>query len=219
MKTLYSSIAALSLLSGAAAAATMKTADIDFVSLVASIGEQGAEGQTFSFDGLEVTLTSSSNAYLDGVSRGRPAGLGVCSSGLTQDKQCSVLSDDHISGSTEFVTISFSQGIESISNFKFRGRQHVDLTGSVDNLAFELADANGAFGSTVSSFSSIDGDMAGAISSPVLSFSLSAVDTAFYLSSFTVSYSPAVVPIPAGAALLGGAMIGLGALRRRRKGA
>ena len=64
--------------------ASAATVDINFEELVANIGEQIVEGETFEFGGLSVTLTSTdtvgaSYAHLDGVSGGLPAGLRVCS--------------------------------------------------------------------------------------------------------------------------------------------
>lgn len=210
--------AALSLCMTTGAYASTVSVDIDFTVLVASIGEQGVEGRTFNFGGLDVTITSSHDAYLDSAhySPSRPSGLGVCSSGLTPALQCSVASDDHVTTSAETLTLTFSHGIDNMTNFMFRGRRHVDLTGSTDALEYGFTDGSGTQTGLMSTFADLGTDITGGATSPITSFSLSADQTAFYLSSLRVEYT-APVPLPASVLLLGGAVAGLGAMRRRRK--
>lgn len=114
MKHLFAAAVFTTAITGAASASTVT---IDFVALAAGINTAysandaddygDAEGQTFSFaGGLDVTLTSTANAYLDDLSGGNPGGLGVCSAGISATGQCFDASDDNVTLG-ESVTLSF----------------------------------------------------------------------------------------------------------------
>lgn len=208
MKLLLAAAATTAALATGASAATV---DIDFEALVADIGEQGVEGQTFNFGSLGVTLASNGNdAYLDGVSGGLPAGLGVCSTGLDGDGECNVPGDDNIT-MDEAVTLSFSETVLGVSDFVFRAASHQDIS---DSNEFLLIGINGGV-TMATTFAGaadyINANAGGSIDSLTFEFA----DTEFYLSVFGAEI--AAIPLPASILLMGGALGGLGALRRRKK--
>lgn len=210
------------------------TVTIDFVALAAGLnpafgnvnaGDYGdAEGQTFSFGDLDVTLSSSSNAYLDDLSAGRPAGLGVCSTGITSTGQCVVASDDNVT-TGEFVTLTFSGAdVVSLSDFVFNDANHNDISNSADTLGLSFVDDDGAnsFGAGTVSFGGVAAAIAGGQNGALQSITFAYDDFAnsadeFYLSSLTAEL--AAVPLPASVLLLGGAIGGLGLMRRRKAAA
>ena len=215
MKTFLAAAAMTAALATGASAASV---DINFEDLVADIGEQGVEGETFDFGGLSVTLTSTADAYLDGINgAGLPAGLGVCSTGLDGDDECNEPGDDNITEG-ETVTLTFSDVVTSVSNFVFRAANHEDISDTMNMVSLTgVASDDFVFMGdeefiNVATFLNSDGF-------GLNSISLSFAGTEFYLSSFTADVAPAPVPLPASVLLLGGALGGLGAMRRRKKAA
>lgn len=206
-------IAAAAVTAAMATGASAASVDINFEELVADIGEQGVEGETFDFGGLSVTLTSSADAYLDDVSGGLPAGLGVCSTGLDADDECNVPGDDNVT-MNETVTLTFSQAVLSVSDFVFRAATHEDISDSNDFLMVSWVDGLGPFGGA-STFAGVENFISVAQVGDITELTFSFADTEFYLSSFTAEI--ASVPLPASILLLGGALGGLGAMRRKRK--
>jgi len=218
-KLLLAAVCTAASTTGASAA----TVNLDFVAEAAG-NEGGVENQTLTFGGLGVTITSSSNAYLDDLSGGKPAGLGFCSTGLTSGNQCVDAGDDNVT-SGESVTLTFSQGILGLSNFVFYDGDHNAIS-STATLGWGGTDSFPGFPnfSGTSTFADLETEVADFVVPPLLSFTL-AYDTGsttaseFYLGSVDVEYLPAAVPLPASILLMFGAVGGLGALRRRKKAA
>ncbi len=185
-------------LTGAANAATF---NLDFVAAAAG-NERGVEGQTLSFGGLGVTLTSSHNAYLDDLSGGKPAGLGVCKV-LDGNGQCNPSNDDNITDD-EFVTLSFDRKV-NLMGFQFYDADHNSLSASndrliIDGTKFSFADATAASFNNVMSIT-FKHNTGGAL-----------VDD-FYLGSATAM---SAVPLPAGMALMLGGLGAFGVASRRK---
>lgn len=207
--------------------ANASTVDMDFVGLAAGLnpaygnvdaGDYGdAEGQTFGFGGVNVTLSSdahaSSVAYLDDLSGG-PGGLGVCSTGITATGQCVIRSDDNVT-SGESVTLAFSASLSSFE-FVFNDGNHDDISTSTDTLTYEFVGIGGTSAGTTSfvGLASVLNSVGGGITSLTLGYGGAHPDS-FYLGSL----SAVAVPLPASMLLLGGAVGGLGLMRRRRKAA
>jgi len=192
-------------------------------------GEMGFSTLTVTVDGITVNATGTDNAdyltyladpgsyagslnnysaYLDGISSGRKAGLGVCKV-LTSGDQCDPSSDDNATAG-EVLILDFGQEL-TISDLFFRDAQHFTFP---DN--------------TTEDFSLfIDGSFVGIFTygSPLLSsftgteFAFAADDFSdgrfvadndqFYISNVSA------VPLPAAVWLLGSALGGLGFMRRR----
>ncbi len=215
IKTLLTATALAAVMASASNAAT---ANLDFVALAAGTpGDRGGvEGQTFDFGGLGVTLSSTADAYLDDLSSGKPGGLGVCSSGLTGTAQCVDAGDDNIS-LRERVTLSFDLPVLRLTNFVFYDFEHNPIN-LADELGAEFEDVFGILGGTAT-FGNLENailvNQRGALSS----LTLSSIGTQFYLGSVTAEFEPAAVPLPASIFLLGGALGGMGVMRRRRKAA
>jgi hypothetical protein len=117
----------------------MKKAMLLFISLLFTAGanaatfdfaaealgdERGAEGEMFSNGGVTVTVSAvgPAVAYLDDESGGLPAGLGVCSSGLTGGNQCVDSSDDNVTGA-ERLSLAFDQAVR-LEDVNFRNASH-----------------------------------------------------------------------------------------------
>ncbi|RLJ59491.1 hypothetical protein BCF46_1640 [Litoreibacter meonggei] len=213
MKRLLAATAALLVIGGSASAATVS---LDFVALAAGTpGDRGGvEGQTFTFGGLDVTLTSSHNAYLDDLSNGKPAGLGVCGTigvvgGISN--QCDPSNDDNIT-TGESVTLTFGQNVTSMTNFIFYDGNHNSL--STSSSTFDI----GYNGSVLSerTFATYNG-VSGSLTSITFAYGGTSADQ-FYLGGATVEYV-AAVPLPAAMPMLaaGFGLLGVGAARRKRR--
>ena len=111
MKKILTSAAVVAVMASGASATVV---DLDFIALAAG-NEGGVEGAVFSSGGVDTTITSSADAYLDDLSAGRPAGLGVCSTGLTATLQCVESSDDNVTVG-ESLTLDFSS---TLTGFEF----------------------------------------------------------------------------------------------------
>jgi len=146
-------------------------------------------------------------AYLDGPTG--PAGLGVCSTGISGSGQCIVPGDDNTSSvgtdGDETLHLLFT-GAVRITDLELRDSQHKLLNSG--GLEINGTSVGIAAGGTL--------DAAGwaflsGLGTEEYNFTHSG--TEFYLSVATVSQ----VPLPAGILLLGSALGGLGLMKRRRK--
>jgi hypothetical protein len=194
------------------------TVVLDFAAL-ASGHESGVEGQTFHFGDLAVTLTSSHNAYLDDVSGGKPAGLGVCKV-LDKHNQCAPSDDDNLS-SGEWLSLAFNKAISVIPGSVFRDDDHNDLSASLKTFLFAGRFPDTTVGSTVD-FSFQTFATSNFVPLTQLFFNFDpASGQDFYLGSLAVEYTPSAVPLPAALPMLGFALGGFGlvAARRRRRAA
>jgi hypothetical protein len=182
-------------------------ATFDFVALAA-----GNEGIFTSATNNGVTVTGSASgfansvAYLDDLSGGLPAGLGVCSTG---NGACAGTPDDNVTVG-ETLTLTFDRAVDTIQVF-FRNQDH----GTTFSGNFDLV----IDGGSAQSFA-----LAALFAPPVVlngtsfDFSLSAGNTAdaFYISKIEVNAPERDIPEPVSLALFGLGLAGLGLVRRRR---
>jgi hypothetical protein len=178
---------------------------LDFAAEAAGNERAVADGTTINFDGLNVTFSADNGfAYFDDVDQGRPAGLGVCPTFTT-----SCGGEDNIStdmGMSEAATLSFD-GPVSLSDLEFRDALHFVLDGDktllIDGMQYTFGEASGA------TFLGID----------MITFAYGGDSPAeFYVRGATGTPTN-VIPLPASALLLLGALGGLGVVGRRRKAA
>ncbi|MEO9575153.1 MAG: VPLPA-CTERM sorting domain-containing protein [Tateyamaria sp.] len=210
----------------AATSGLAATFNIDFVGAAAG-NEQGVEGEALFFSStgyagttagaglLSVTGTANTtyNAYLDDLSGGKPAGMGVCKI-LNSNDQCNPAGDDNIQQG-ERLTLTFGSAVKNLTDFVFHDANHNALAGSA--LEFQYRERiNGSPNPdwVTTSFAGI-GTIAGPIDG--LRFKTKgSTHTPFYVSSFTVS----TVPVPAALPLI---LVGMGGFafmaRRKRKSA
>lgn len=157
---------------------------------------------TFTVDGISVSASASnsagtaiSHAYLDSLSGGKPAGLGVCST-VNAKFQCGTPSDDNIGrtgdkgGVLESVTLSFNKTV-AITDLILRDRDH-------DILSSGMIGINGldfTIGSTLLS-----------MFSPSKTFTFSRLEGGpdFYLNTAVAAEVPVPLALPMAMAAFGG---------------
>ncbi len=229
--------ALLGFASFAPGAAIAATASFDFAAMAdAYAGSNGGKegswdqvtGGTATDNGITLKATGSylgsdAHAFLDSTFGGRPAGLGVCSSGFWPSgiSYCSSVpgggapGDDNVTFG-ETLTLIFDKAV-FISEMVLRDAKHYLLDGDVMINGTVYSAVNGLI-----NLWTLKSDNGGLVTEFVFDYVGSAADgNQFYISSLTVNDdpndNPPPVPLPAGGLLLLGGLAGLGALKRRRK--
>ncbi|WDI30957.1 VPLPA-CTERM sorting domain-containing protein [Hyphococcus flavus] len=206
-----------------------EAAPINFATEAAIGGERGLEnGAIFTAsNGEQIRLTSGGTAtdgsenipapYLDGLSNGRPAGLGVCTLEAGPGSECERNNEDNVTGDQdEFIEFGFlddsGQRLFSLMGISFRDADHFDISGSND---FVQVSVDGGvletltFAGVVSAAAS--GMYANAETLRLVGVALSEGGREFYINAVSD------VPIPAALPLLISGLIGLGFAAKRKK--
>ncbi len=209
-------ICAALVLATAFGATSAGAAVLDFVSYPNINGEKGVtDGTVITFDGLDVTFTSSHFAYFDSssageVAAGGGAGLGVCKV-LTASAQCNPSNDDNLTVG-ETVTLTFGAA-QTLSNLLFNAEGHTALKSELLTLTFGI---NGGALQSIS-FAELGASVFDNVTSITFGFDDSQTGDQYYIAGLT---AVAPVPLPATAPLLIGALGLMGwGVRRRRRGA
>lgn len=245
-KRLAAAFAVAGLFAMSALASTAQAVVFDFAAIGAIAGqEQGnpgemdgvpiglrfVEGDTSvhldTFDGLETGLQVIATggyvvagdgpfAYLDGISGGLPAGLGVCQ--VLSGTQCDPSDDDNVTGSgpTEILTLRFSDAVafNPVAGVAFRGELHSivdagEIDGDVDTLVI-----NG-IGTT---FDNALATLVGLGFSDTFTFAFGGDHPEqFYLSVVDVRRRPPSVPEPSALGILGFGIVLLAIAGRLRR--
>ena len=218
--------APLALVAGMASAATVEPIVFDFgqlaeesrdkhgTELMWGASDYGASGHTVG--GL--TVRASDRAHLDGgFSSGKftsaPSGLGYC-----DISDCNRSDSDGVREKADRLVISFSEMVEVLWTIRETTEAWRQRTGPDHTLADGCARVNGT-----------DRDLSGGSFVEALGSSDEWVFEAcesgspfgqsdYYVTAATIMTPPAPVPVPAGVALLGTALAGLGLGAARRKG-
>lgn len=179
------------------------------------------------------------NPYFDGLSDGRPAGLGVCSTGFVDDFQCDTPSDDNLqpfAQKNEQLTLTFTNDAGNpttaqLGTFEFRDAGHY-LYGTGDNPDIDdpepnkiavsgdgvvkIIDVASGFANLGQLFGTETGEL---VFNPIGGWDFdSASFGQYYIGSMEiVETSFSEVPLPAAAWLFGSALFGLVGISRRKK--
>ncbi|NNE40633.1 MAG: hypothetical protein HKN14_06910 [Marinicaulis sp.] len=190
---------------------------VSFAGFAASNGEEGfVSGTSLTIDGVSMTFTSTHNPYFDGVSGGKPAGLGVCRElTMAAQPQCAIGSDDSIdedvAGDPEVIAISFDDGALPLQGISFRDGAHNLINDSTALLNWAIVTESGLLIGT-DSFAFVH-DMISAGINGVVAFGFGFADDGgdqFYIESIET-------PIPAALPLLLSGIAGLGFASRKQK--
>lgn len=199
------------------AATSAQAFSVDYVALAAG-NEAGYQFHSYTNAGVTVTASGTSvgdnygdntpdyYAYLDDLSGGQPAGLGVCKS-LSNSAQCTPSSDDNVTYN-EALTLNFSQDV-TLSNIVFRNGNHGTTFTAGDGL-LDISVDNGAFQSySLTHNFTLLNNIVGSQFTFIGSTS-SGDDDQFYISSLSGDTVSGSVPVPAPLALFGLGLIGVG---------
>ena len=169
--------------------------------------------------GITVTGTASNTdgtktpvAYLDDVFNSNPAGLGVCSEGLTGG-ECSIPSDDNVT-SGETLTLSFTDAVTTnpitvtLDPIFFRDANHLTIFD-------ESGVGNGLIDIVIDGGSVMVLTLAAQLGTPLTgsTFDFTYNNQQFYIQNMTVT----PVPLPAALPLFLSALAGLAFIGRRRR--
>lgn len=199
------------------AATSAQAFSVDYVSLAAG-NEGGHQFHSYTDAGVTVTASGTSvgdtygdntpdyYAYLDDLSGGQPAGLGVCKA-INGSAQCTPSSDDNVTYN-EALTLSFSQDV-TLSNIVFRNGSHGTTFTAGDGLV-DISVDGGSFQSySLTHNFTLLNNIVGSQFTFIGSTSQSD-DDQFYISSLSGDTVSGSVPVPAPLALFGLGLLGMG---------